>query len=381
MPISKWTASAVALFLLVGCADTTEVDTSAASPDKSDATAVVEGSASADSSSSEAGSPDSTEAPSEAANASSQYAALPDGLPDQLVSGYKQVQEMAADGGFEGQLNLAGISQQIASQVAESNPEAANAFFKQAATALRAGRDEYPEELPGSFVGPILYNEACVFAKEGNIEGAEKSLAEAITSGFSDFDLLRTDADMEAVRSTPGFEDKLKQWEVAAVEKAKQKVKDELANAESFPFDFTLNDIAGNEQSLAAHKGKVVIVDIWGTWCPPCRAEIPSFIKLQEKLGDQGFQMLGLNYEGGDEESDLATVTKYVAENGINYPCILGTKDVQSQVPDFGGYPTTLFIDRTGKVRMKAVGLHEYSYLEAIVMELLAEEVPATDAG
>ena len=364
MPISKWTASAVALLLLVGCAEKSEVATTADLPNSSDATAVVE---------------DSTSA--ETSETSSQYAALPDGMPPQLVSGYAQVTQAAAEGSADGLLSLAGISQQIAGQVAESNPAAASAFFKQSATAMRAGREIYEDELPGSFIGPILYNEACAFAKEGNVEVAEKSLAEAIESGFSDFELLRSDADMEAIRSAPGFEDKLKQWEVAAIEKAKLQIKEELASSESFPFDFTLNDITGTEQSLAAYKGKVLIVDIWGTWCPPCKAEIPSFIKLQEKLGDQGFQMLGLNYEGGDEESDLATVSKFVEANGINYPCILGTEEVQSQVPDFGGYPTTLFIDKTGKVRLKAVGLHEYSYLEAIVTELLAEEAPAADAA
>ena len=72
-----------------------------------------------------------------------------------------------------------------------------------------------------------------------------------------------------------------------------------LASGETFPFDFTLTDFSGQNISLTGFQGKVLIVDIWGTWCPPCRAEIPSFVKLQTEYGPQGLQIVGLNYEHG----------------------------------------------------------------------------------
>lgn len=157
------------------------------------------------------------------------------------------------------------------------------------------------------------------------------------------------------------------------VEAARMALAD-LAAGESYPFSFTATDLDGNQHSLADYEGKVVIVDFWGTWCPPCRAEIPSFVALQEKYGDQGFQMLGLNYERGDSaEENLQQVIDFAAENNINYPCMMGDDETRAQVPDFRGYPTTFFIDRTGKVRMTAVGLHEEAYLEAIIKALLAE--------
>ena len=145
------------------------------------------------------------------------------------------------------------------------------------------------------------------------------------------------------------------------------------AQGETFPFDFNVTDVTGKQHRLADYQGKVVVVDIWGTWCPPCREEIPSFIRLQEKYGPQGFQMLGLNYEDGDPQTAMKSVTDFIAETGINYPCALGTNDIQAQVPNFEGFPTTIFIDKTGKVRRKAVGLHKYEYLEAVVTGLLAE--------
>ena len=76
--------------------------------------------------------------------------------------------------------------------------------------------------------------------------------------------------------------------------------------------------------------------------------------------------MIGLNYEGGDTDSDTAKVKQYVTSEGINYPCALGDDATQNQVPGFNGYPTTLFIDKTGKVRHRLVGLHQYQDLSYI---------------
>jgi thiol-disulfide isomerase/thioredoxin len=150
-----------------------------------------------------------------------------------------------------------------------------------------------------------------------------------------------------------------------------------LAAGESFPFDFSLTDFSGQAINLTGFQGKVLIVDIWGTWCPPCRAEIPSFVKLQAEYGPQGLQIVGLNYENAENEAAAKElVNKFIQENGMNYPCAMGTPAIQQQVPNFEGYPTTLFIDRTGKVRAKVVGSHEYAFLEAIVKILLAEAAP-----
>jgi hypothetical protein len=87
--------------------------------------------------------------------------------------------------------------------------------------------------------------------------------------------------------------------------------------------------------------------------------------------------MVGLNYERTENEAEAKDlVTKFMQENGMNYPCAMGTKDIQAQVPDFQGFPTTMFIDRAGKVRAKVVGSHDYAFLEAIVKILLAEAAP-----
>jgi thiol-disulfide isomerase/thioredoxin len=147
-----------------------------------------------------------------------------------------------------------------------------------------------------------------------------------------------------------------------------------MAASETFPFSLSGTSIQGDTVELDALKGKVLIVDVWGTWCPPCRAEIPFFVQLQEKFGTEGFQMIGINYERqGSDEKNREAVVKFIEEFGINYPCIMGDDATREQIPNLTGFPTTLFIDAEGTVRLKAVGLHEYEYLEAVVQELLSQ--------
>lgn len=306
-----------------------------------------------------------------------EFLALPDDADPRMKKAYDQMIEQAGKGEPMVLLNLGMISSQIAPELEGKSAEDALAFHEQAARLLRKGAASYPGELPGQLVGPIYFNEARVLAAKNDLVAATKSLEEAVTSGFSDFDLLRGDDLLASVRSQPDFDSKLEAWEAAAKEKILAHAKEELEAGETFPFDFELEDITGTTQALSAYKGKVVIVDVWGTWCPPCREEIPSFIKLQEKLGNEQFQMIGLNYERKKtDEENLKAVVDYVAENGINYPCVMGDDATKDMIPEFRGFPTTLFIDKAGNVRLKAVGLHEYSYLEAVVGLLLAEETP-----
>ena len=153
------------------------------------------------------------------------------------------------------------------------------------------------------------------------------------------------------------------------------------AAPQSFDFSFALPDLEGNTVSLANFKGKVVIVDVWGTWCPPCRMEIPHFVELQKKYRDAGLEIVGINYERVPADQWRDTIKKFVEENGVTYTCVIGDAATQQSIPNFNAYPTTLFVDRAGKVRQTLVGAHELSVLEGIVGPLLAERgsTPATN--
>ena len=99
------------------------------------------------------------------------------------------------------------------------------------------------------------------------------------------------------------------------------------------------------KSQLEALKGKVILVNFWATWCPPCRMEIPGFVSLQEKYGPQGLQIFGLSLD----EQPPAHVARFASKNKMNYPIhIVGTDTVEA----WGGIeavPTTFLLDAQGK--------------------------------
>lgn len=142
-----------------------------------------------------------------------------------------------------------------------------------------------------------------------------------------------------------------------------------------FPFTFRLPDINGKQVDLKTLKGKVVIVDLWGTWCPPCRKEIPHFVRLKTRYGRDGLEIVGVNFERTNSRSEaVRLVRKTHSQLKMNYRCVLGTDEIESQVPDLRGFPTTLILDRSGEVRAKLVGYHSYEQLEEIVKPLLSSK-------
>ena len=229
------------------------------------------------------------------------------------------------------------------------------------------------------FGGGIYYNEACALAVDKKTEEAMKSLQEATTAGFSDFAQMEKDTDLESLRALPEFTEFIAKAREAHREHLQKEVDDMFAATKAFDFDFELTDIEGNAITKAEFKGKVLIVDVWGTWCPPCRAEIPHFVALVKNYKEKGLEIVGLNSEGGDEEEALKKVQAFHKENGMNYRCALINKSTQDQIPNLEGFPTTLFIDRAGKIRAKVVGPHDYDTLEMFVTRLLEEK--AEDTG
>ncbi len=140
-----------------------------------------------------------------------------------------------------------------------------------------------------------------------------------------------------------------------------------------FPFDFELPNLDGETVTKADYEGKVLIVDIWGIWCPPCRMEIPHFVELHEKYKDQGFDIVGINYEGVPDEQAIPKIRDFIKKYDMPYMCVLGDRATQMQVPNFRGYPTTLFLDRQGNVRKVFVGYREMEVLDETIAELIGE--------
>ncbi len=112
--------------------------------------------------------------------------------------------------------------------------------------------------------------------------------------------------------------------------------------------DFTLAGLDGTTLSLAGLRGKVVLLNFWATWCPPCKAEMPDLDALQREYGAaHDFVVVGVNVE-----EDPATVKSFVKKNGLSFPILLDSKSqVTTQLFGVRGMPTTLIIDREGFIR------------------------------
>jgi peroxiredoxin len=118
--------------------------------------------------------------------------------------------------------------------------------------------------------------------------------------------------------------------------------------------NFTVNDMNGQTVSLASFKGKVILLDFWATWCPPCKAEIPGFVELQEQYGSRGLQVLGVSVD-----DPLDKLQPFASEFRMNYPVLLGLgrDDLQDAFGPMWGIPTTFLIDREGRICRKHSGL------------------------
>jgi len=134
--------------------------------------------------------------------------------------------------------------------------------------------------------------------------------------------------------------------------------------------DFTLVDLEGNNLTLSDFKRKVIILNFWATWCPPCRMEIPDFIELYEKYGDEGLRIIGVNLDGGDRSS----VKKFSEKYKINYPVVFGDVNVTQDYGGIRAIPTTFIIDREGNIREKYVGYQRKAIFEEALKKLL--EIP-----
>jgi peroxiredoxin len=132
-------------------------------------------------------------------------------------------------------------------------------------------------------------------------------------------------------------------------------------------FAFQLVTLDGKKISLGDYKGKALIVDVWDTWCPPCRAEIPHFIDLYAEYKSKGLEILGV--AGGRD--GIEAVDKFIGDYGIKYPNAIATREF---VEGFGGIysiPTTFVIDQDGNIYQTYIGLRPKEVFEKDIKTIL----------
>ena len=124
---------------------------------------------------------------------------------------------------------------------------------------------------------------------------------------------------------------------------------------------FVLSGLSGESVSLKDHKGKVVIVNFWATWCPPCRMEIPGMNELYGKLGEKGLVIIGIS-----SDPNIATIEKYLESQPINF-IVLHDPDNRVAEKDYKVYslPTSYVIDRDGVLIRKIFGAYDWASKES----------------
>jgi peroxiredoxin len=128
------------------------------------------------------------------------------------------------------------------------------------------------------------------------------------------------------------------------------------ASAKPLAPDFTLRDLDGERMALKSLRGKVVLVNFWATWCPPCRMEIPDLNRIHTAYEEQGVVVLGVSFD----ELSSEQIKNFVKNYKVVYPIVHGTQSELSPIGrayNWEGYlPTTYVVDREGRIQDKHIG-------------------------
>jgi len=131
--------------------------------------------------------------------------------------------------------------------------------------------------------------------------------------------------------------------------------------------EFSLTDLMGNDISLSDFQGKVIFLNFWATWCPPCRTEIPGFVNVFEKYKTKGMQIIGISVDRIKPEK----VFEFVKEYKINYPVIMADSELVRKYEPGRAIPVTIIIDSQGRIRHKHIGYMDKDTLEKYFLYLM----------
>jgi peroxiredoxin len=177
---------------------------------------------------------------------------------------------------------------------------------------------------------------------------ADKRMSEA---GYQSLARLVHYEGMKAHSDSPEFKQAMDQF-----------AKNDASISQTTKADFTLHTLDGKAVTLSALKGKVVLVNFWATWCPPCRKELPDMLALYEKFKDKGFVIVGIT----DEKPEV--VKPFVTKQALTYPILLDNERKVNQKFNVQGIPFSVIYDRSGKLTKVAVDMRTNKQL----LEMLA---------
>ena len=132
--------------------------------------------------------------------------------------------------------------------------------------------------------------------------------------------------------------------------------------------ELTLTDLDGNSVSLEDYRGQVVLVNLWATWCPPCREEMPTLVSFYERYKSQGFVLIAI-----DQGETLEDVLPFVADFGLTFPVWMDESSLAGRRFNTISLPSSYVIDRDGRVKLMWLGGISEKNLESYVPDLIVE--------
>lgn len=133
--------------------------------------------------------------------------------------------------------------------------------------------------------------------------------------------------------------------------------------------DFTRETLDGHSLQLSAYRGKVVLLNFWASWCPPCRAEMPTFSAWQRELGPQGLQIIGASMD-----DDAATAKKFLTQRPVDYPIVMADTKLAERFGGVLGLPLTFLIDKHGHIVARYEGQSDSPAVRAKITALLMQK-------
>jgi cytochrome c biogenesis protein CcmG/thiol:disulfide interchange protein DsbE len=137
--------------------------------------------------------------------------------------------------------------------------------------------------------------------------------------------------------------------------------------------DFTLEEISGETFTLSDLRGSAVVVNLWASWCPPCRGEMPALQQVYEKYRDRGLEILAVNTTYQDREAEARA---FVDELGLSFPILLERTGDMARGYQLRAMPSTFFIDKEGVIRKVILGGPMSDATLQTAVEELLEEIP-----
>ncbi len=136
--------------------------------------------------------------------------------------------------------------------------------------------------------------------------------------------------------------------------------------------DFGLRNLAGQTVHLSDYKGRVVLIDFWATWCPPCRASIPDLVKIYDSCHSAGFDILGIALE----RPGTNQLPGFIKSYKIKYPILIGERKVNNDYGGINSIPMSFLVARDGTIREQWLGMQPAGIIEKAVKDLLKEKAP-----